>query len=64
MKKESYKSTKHMWMPDGEDDNDNVRMLAHSYVPWQYYDEAFSPQKALMKGTLFPELFGVYKIPK
>jgi hypothetical protein len=53
-----------MWMPDGEDDNDNVRMLAHSYVPWQYYDEAFSPQKALMKGTLFPELFGVYKIPK
>ena len=65
MKKELNKSTKKMWMPDGEDDdNENVRMLAHSYVPWQFYDEAFCPQEALMRGTLFPELFGVYKIPK
>ena len=63
MKKGLYKSNKQMWMPDGEDD-DNGRMLAHSYVPWQSYDDAFSPQEALMRGTLFPELFGVYKIPK
>ncbi|HWR42021.1 spore coat associated protein CotJA [Sporomusa sp.] len=39
-------------------------MLAHSYVPWQYYEKAFTPSEALMKGTLFPELWGVYKIPK
>lgn len=39
-------------------------MLAHAYVPWQKYDRAFSPKEALMKGTLFPELWGVYPIPK
>ena len=38
--------------------------LAHAYVPWQCYDKAFSPKEALMKGTLFPELWGVYKIPR
>ena len=40
------------------------QVLAHSYVPWQQYCRAFSPREALMKGTLFPELFGVYPIPK
>lgn len=30
---------------------------ARAYVPFQYYTEAFSPQEALMKGTLFPELY-------
>lgn len=39
-------------------------MLAHAYVRWQHYDEAFSPQEALKKGTLFPELYGAYPIPK
>ena len=39
-------------------------ILAHAYVPWQKYDRAFSPKEALMKGTLFPELWGVYPIPK
>jgi hypothetical protein len=39
-------------------------VLAHSYVPWQFYKCAFSPKEALMKGTLFPELWGVYPIPK
>jgi hypothetical protein len=37
--------------------------LAHSYVPWQFYETAFSPQEALMRGTLFPELYGVYEPP-
>jgi hypothetical protein len=37
--------------------------LAHAYVPWQFYHKAFSPREALCKGTLFPELFGVYKPP-
>lgn len=39
-------------------------LLAHAYVPWQRYERAFSPREALMKGTLFPELWGVYPIPK
>lgn len=39
-------------------------ILAHSYVPWQSYEQAFSPGEALMKGTLFPELWGVYPIPE
>ena len=39
-------------------------MLAHAYVPWQRYTEAFSPKEALRKGTLFPCLYGAYPIPK
>ncbi len=39
-------------------------MLAHAYVPWQCYERAFTPPEALMKGTLFPELWGVYRIPR
>lgn len=39
-------------------------VLAHAYVPWQFYDKAFSPREALAKGTLFPSLWGVYPIPE
>jgi hypothetical protein len=39
-------------------------VLAHSYVLWQRYTQAFCPEEALMKGTLFPELWGVYPIPE
>lgn len=43
----------------------SIRMrLAHAYVPWQRYDDAFSPQEALKKGTLFPCLYGAYPIPR
>lgn len=64
MKKMSYKTPKQMWMPeDEEDDNQQGMKLAHAYVLWQYYDKAFCPPEALMKGTLFPELYGVYMIP-
>jgi hypothetical protein len=50
---------------DYEFEYGNKRMkLAHAYVPWQRYDEAFNPREALMKGTLFPNLYGVYPIPK
>ncbi|WP_238528235.1 spore coat associated protein CotJA [Acetonema longum] len=38
-------------------------LLAHAYVPWQCYTKAFSPQEALKKGTLFPELYGPYQPP-
>ena len=65
MKKKLYKTPKQMWIPEDEGDDDHSGMkLAHSYVPLQYYDKAFSPHEALMKGTLFPELYGVYPIPK
>lgn len=40
------------------------RILAHAYVPEQCYDKAFCPREALTKGTLFPNLWGVYRIPK
>lgn len=43
--------------------NDITVPLAHAYVPRQTYSKAYSPQEALMKGTLFPELYGVYPIP-
>jgi len=39
-------------------------MLAHAYVPMQYYEKAFCPQEALQKGTLFPELYGPYPTPE
>ncbi|MFW6034754.1 MAG: spore coat associated protein CotJA [Halothermotrichaceae bacterium] len=35
--------------------------LAHAYVPFQRYTENFPPEKALRKGTLFPELYMPYR---
>jgi hypothetical protein len=29
---------------------------AMAYVPWQTFTKAYEPQKALMAGTIFPEL--------
>jgi hypothetical protein len=40
------------------------RLLAHAYVPRQEYGSVYSPCEALVKGTIFPELWGVYKIPR
>lgn len=39
-------------------------MLAHAYVPWQEYGKVYSPHEALCKGTIFPDLWGVYRIPR
>lgn len=63
MKKELNRAPKQMCMPK-EEYGCSTMQLAHSYVPWQVYDKAFSPQEALMKGTLFPELYGTYLPPK
>lgn len=30
--------------------------VAMAYVPWQKFTTTFEPQKALMTGTIFPEL--------
>lgn len=63
MKSKVDNSPRHRCMPM-EDHGCNAMLLAHSYVPWQSYNAAFGPQEALMKGTLFPELYGVYMPPK
>ena len=34
--------------------------LATAYVPQQIYQEHFSPQEGLRKGTIFPELYKPY----
>lgn len=34
--------------------------LAVAYVPWQNYGAIFSPEEALEKGTLFPDLYRPY----
>lgn len=34
--------------------------LARAYVPFQVFGKIFEPQKALMKGTIFPELYDPY----
>ncbi|ABR49777.1 hypothetical protein Amet_3655 [Alkaliphilus metalliredigens QYMF] len=35
-------------------------MLANAYIPYQSFVDAYSLSEALMKGTLFPELFQPY----
>ena len=30
--------------------------VAMAYVPWQWFTNAYDPQKAFMAGTIFPEL--------
>lgn len=61
-KEEPERVKKEMWNSHGHNGHSGM-LLAHAYVLWQCYDEAFCPQEALMKGTLFPELYGVYPIP-
>lgn len=40
------------------------QQFAHVYMPIQMYRRSFAPKEALVKGTLFPELWGVYPIPE
>ncbi len=30
--------------------------IAMAYVPWQHFKKAYEPQRALMAGTIFPDL--------
>lgn len=30
--------------------------VAMAYVPWQYFNQTYEPDQALMCGTIFPEL--------
>ncbi|AEE92007.1 conserved protein of unknown function [Tepidanaerobacter acetatoxydans Re1] len=36
--------------------------LAEVYIPIQVYGETFDPKAALMRGTLFPELYRPYPV--
>ena len=35
--------------------------LAKAYVPYQQYMASYSPEEALEKGTMFPELYRPYE---
>ena len=39
-----------------ENDTLNAFPVAMAYVPWQYWNEIYDYDKALCRGTLFPEL--------
>ena len=34
--------------------------LARAYIPYQQYTKAWSPEEALERGTMFPELYRPY----
>ena len=34
--------------------------LARAYVPFQVFGKIYEPMKALLKGTIFPELYDPY----
>lgn len=34
--------------------------LARAYIPYQVFGKVYEPMKALMRGTIFPELYGAY----
>lgn len=42
-------------------DRNKGMQLARAYVPFQRLNQVFDPKEALMKGTLFPELYMPYK---
>ncbi|MCT4595905.1 MAG: spore coat associated protein CotJA [Anaeromicrobium sp.] len=38
----------------------NKPVLARAYVPFQRLDKTYHPEEALMRGTLFPELYSPF----
>lgn len=38
-------------MPDNRE-----KVVGMAYVPWQHFSKSYEPQRALMIGTIFPEL--------
>lgn len=37
-------------------ENVSGKSVAMAYVPWQYFQNVYEPEKALEVGTIFPEL--------
>lgn len=48
-------------MNGGYYDRGRQKQLARVYIPFQIMYQVYSPSEALMRGTLFPELFMPYK---
>lgn len=46
----------HFNRDDGKEILPSNPAVAMAYVPWQIFTRAYEPQKALMAGTIFPEL--------
>ena len=40
--------------------NPMMLQLAQAYIPMQFYVNRWEPMKALMMGTIFPELYRPY----
>ncbi|HBF37677.1 MAG TPA: spore coat associated protein CotJA [Firmicutes bacterium] len=47
-----------------ETGNPMYMRLAQAQVPFQFYTNRWEPMKALMMGTVFPELYRVYQSRK
>lgn len=41
---------KHKW------DDEGMKRVGYAYVPIQHLDKVYAPDKALWRGTIFPEL--------
>lgn len=46
---------------DGVNFYENDKKLARAYVPFQKPGRLFHPEEALVKGTVYPELYCPYK---
>lgn len=44
-----------------EQSSSRDKNLARAYVPFQYMNQVYSPEEALRKGTIFPELYKPYE---
>jgi hypothetical protein len=47
-----------------EDGTQMCMRLAQAYIPFQVYTNRWEPMKALMMGTVFPELYRTYHSKK
>ena len=43
-------------MSDMDEERYRDMTVTMAYVPWQYLKDTYDPEKALMTGTIFPEL--------
>jgi hypothetical protein len=53
---EKGKKMNHFSMNETPEIMPSAPSLAMAYVPWQQFTSTYEPQKALMVGTIFPEL--------
>ena len=44
------------------DNNPSNEKLARAYIPYQQYSKSYTPEMALERGTMFPELYDSYPV--